>query len=100
MKFRGAIERRHTRRPIGRADGSIKPHPGVCATTTCSERRRCRRTSVFRSGKTGTTQAAGYCLIMGEKDADWKEYVSVVMHADSRDALYSDMSTIMEKIDR
>ena len=55
--------------------------------------------SVF-GGKTGTTQAAGYCLIMGEKDADGKEYASVVMHADSRDALYSDMSTIMEKIDR
>ena len=55
--------------------------------------------SVF-GGKTGTTQAAGYCLIMGERDADGKEYASVVMHADSRDALYSDMSTIMEKIDR
>ena len=55
--------------------------------------------SVF-GGKTGTTKAAGYCLIMGEKDADGKEYASVVMHADSRDALYSDMSTIMEKIDR
>ena len=55
--------------------------------------------SVF-GGKTGTTQAAGYCLIMGERDADGKEYASVVMHADSRDALYSDMSTIIEKIDR
>ena len=55
--------------------------------------------SVF-GGKTGTTQAAGYCLIMGERDADGKEYASVVMHADCRDALYSDMSTIIEKIDR
>ena len=55
--------------------------------------------SVF-GGKTGTTQAAGYCLIMGERDADGKEYASVVMHTDSRDALYSDMSTIIEKIDR
>ena len=55
--------------------------------------------SVF-GGKTGTTQAAGYCLIMGETDAGGKEYASVVMHADSRDALYSDMSKIMEKIDR
>ena len=34
--------------------------------------------SVF-GGKTGTTKAAGYCLIMGEKDADGKEYASVVM---------------------
>ena len=55
--------------------------------------------SVF-GGKTGTTQAAGYCLIMGETDAGGKEYASVVMHADSRDALYSDMSKVMEKIDR
>ena len=55
--------------------------------------------SVF-GGKTGTTQAAGYCLILGEQDADGNEYASVVLHADSRDALYSDMSTIMVKIDR
>lgn len=49
-------------------------------------------------GKTGTTQAAGYCLVMGSRTDDGHEYVSVVMDADSRDALYSDMTKIITKI--
>ena len=69
------------------------------ASAMAQEREMPDGLSVF-GGKTGTTQAAGYCLIMGETDAGGKEYASVVMHADSRDALYSDMSKIMEKIDR
>ena len=99
MRSSGILSgRRHTRGPIkGRTDRT-RPHPGVSATTICSEEMP-EGLSVF-GGKTGTTQAAGYCLIMGERDADGKEYASVVMHADSRDALYSDMSTIIEKIDR
>lgn len=51
-------------------------------------------------GKTGTTNAAGYCLIMGEKDADGNEYASLVMKAPSRDELYNNMTKIMEKIER
>ena len=31
------------------------------------------------SGKTGTTKAAGYCLIMAEKDASDREFISVVL---------------------
>ncbi|MBQ7795714.1 MAG: D-alanyl-D-alanine carboxypeptidase [Lachnospiraceae bacterium] len=51
-------------------------------------------------GKTGTTQAAGYCLIMGTRTADGKEYASVIMKADSRNALYEDMTEIISKIDK
>ncbi len=36
------------------------------------------------AGKTGTTQAAGYCLVMASRDAAEKEYISVVMKAPSR----------------
>ena len=49
-------------------------------------------------GKTGTTQAAGYCLVMGSRTADGREYASVIMKADSRDALYADMTKIISKI--
>lgn len=49
-------------------------------------------------GKTGTTQAAGYCLIMGSRTDDGTEYASVIMDADSRNALYSDMTKIILKI--
>ena len=50
------------------------------------------------SGKTGTTQAAGYCLIMASRDRDQKEYISVVLKAPSRPGLYDNMTKIISKI--
>ena len=49
-------------------------------------------------GKTGTTSAAGYCLIMASRDTQDHEYVSVVLKADSRPGLYDNMSNIISKI--
>ncbi|MDO5415726.1 MAG: serine hydrolase [Lachnospiraceae bacterium] len=50
------------------------------------------------SGKTGTTNAAGYCLIMASRDEEEKEYVSVVLKAGSRPNLYENMTEIIRKI--
>ena len=49
-------------------------------------------------GKTGTTKAAGYCLIMASRDDSDKEYISVVLKADSRPNLYDNMTNIISKI--
>ena len=49
-------------------------------------------------GKTGTTNAAGYCLIMATRDQDDKEYISVVLKSDSRPGLYDNMTNIISKI--
>lgn len=49
-------------------------------------------------GKTGTTQAAGNCLIMGSSDSSGMEYISVVLKAPSRPGLYDNMSNILNKI--
>lgn len=49
-------------------------------------------------GKTGTTKAAGYCLIMASRDGEDREYISVVLKADSRPHLYDNMSNIISKI--
>ncbi|MDO4278616.1 MAG: D-alanyl-D-alanine carboxypeptidase family protein [Lachnoclostridium edouardi] len=49
-------------------------------------------------GKTGTTNAAGYCLIMGSQDNNGKEYISVVLKADSRPGLYENMTNLIHKI--
>lgn len=51
-------------------------------------------------GKTGTTKAAGYCLIMGTRTEDGREYASVIMGAGSRANLYEDMTNIISKIDK
>ena len=48
-------------------------------------------------GKTGTTQAAGYCLIMASNDSQDKEYISVVLKSDSRPSLYDNMTNIISK---
>ena len=53
--------------------------------------------SVF-GGKTGTTNAAGYCLIMGSRDDSDNEYISVVLIADSRPGLYDNMTNLIHKI--
>ena len=50
------------------------------------------------SGKTGTTKAAGNCLIMAEKDDSDREFISVVLKSDSRPHLYDNMTNIISKI--
>ncbi len=49
-------------------------------------------------GKTGTTKAAGYCLLMAIKDKEGREYISVVMKSDSRDHLYEGMANIIQNV--
>lgn len=49
-------------------------------------------------GKTGTTQAAGNCLVMASTAENGDEYISVVMKAGSRPALYENMTNIIRKI--
>jgi D-alanyl-D-alanine carboxypeptidase (penicillin-binding protein 5/6) len=51
-------------------------------------------------GKTGTTIAAGACLVMDTEDADGKNYISVVMKAQNRQNLYDNMTNIISKINR
>lgn len=52
------------------------------------------------SGKTGTTNAAGFCLIMASRDMAGQEYISVVLKAGSRPALYENMTEIIQKIEK
>lgn len=49
-------------------------------------------------GKTGTTKAAGYCLILASEDTDGERYISVVLKAESRNNLYGDMTNIIQNI--
>lgn len=49
-------------------------------------------------GKTGTTNAAGHCLLLLSKDTSGNPYISIVMKADSRDNLYLQMTDLLGKI--
>ncbi len=46
-------------------------------------------------GKTGTTAAAGSCLVLLSKDATDSSYISVVMKADNTDVLYKKTNSLL-----
>ena len=52
------------------------------------------------AGKTGTTFAAGSCLVLASEDADGKRYISVVLKAQNKVGLYDNMSKLLLKIDK
>lgn len=49
-------------------------------------------------GKTGTTSAAGRCLILLSRDSAGKSYISVIMRSESRETLYGGMTDLLEEI--
>lgn len=51
-------------------------------------------------GKTGTTNDAGYCLVLYSKKDDKIPYISVVYKAESRDNLYYEMSELLAEISK
>ena len=51
-------------------------------------------------GKTGTTSAAGSCLTLIVRDSGSNPYISVILHAESRDVLYTQMTDLLEEINK
>ena len=49
------------------------------------------------AGKTGTTLAAGNCLVAAAKSDNGKEYVAVVLNAKTKPILYDNMARLFEK---
>lgn len=49
-------------------------------------------------GKTGTTSAAGHCLILLVRDEGGSPYISVVLGSDSTNSMYSEMKDLLEEI--
>lgn len=49
-------------------------------------------------GKTGTTNAAGHCLILLSRDTGGAPYISVILRAPSNDVMYPEMSDLLNEI--
>ncbi len=49
-------------------------------------------------GKTGTTNAAGHCLVLVSRDSSSNPYISIILRADSRDGLYEQMTDLLGEI--
>ncbi len=48
-------------------------------------------------GKTGTTNAAGHCLVLSSETGSGEPYISIVMRAENRDNLYTQMTELLQK---
>ena len=46
-------------------------------------------------GKTGTTNAAGHCLILLSRSSSGTPYISVILKDESREGLYGDMGELL-----
>lgn len=51
-------------------------------------------------GKTGTTNAAGHCLLLLSKDANGAPYISVILCSEARDVLYTEMADLLHEINK
>ena len=51
-------------------------------------------------GKTGTTNAAGHCLMLLSKDNSGDLYISIILQASKRDNLYSEMTDLLDEISK
>jgi D-alanyl-D-alanine carboxypeptidase len=51
-------------------------------------------------GKTGTTNAAGHCLILLSRDSSGAPYISVILRAENNDYLYQQMTDLLDEINK
>lgn len=49
-------------------------------------------------GKTGTTNAAGHCLMLLSRDENGSPYISIIMRSSSTDVLYNEMIDLLDEI--
>ncbi len=67
----------------GYVNGSYNPPSGVLVV----------------GGKTGTTAAAGHCLILLSENDSGNPFISVVLKSEGTENLYDDMSSLLDKIE-
>lgn len=51
-------------------------------------------------GKTGTTNAAGHCLMLLSRDTGGSPYISVILRSEANDILYSEMIDLLDEINK
>lgn len=83
---------------ITKADGSVSDMEFKPTNYYASGEAAMPAGAAVIGGKTGTTDQAGNCLILLNEDAMQNRYISVVMGAETKEILYSDMTSMIESI--
>ncbi len=81
-------------------DKDNKEHEFSCNTTNLFLRGdvKAPENATVVGGKTGFTNAAGFCLVLLSRDTAGEPYISVILRSDNRDNLYNGMSDLLSII--
>lgn len=83
---------------ITEADGSTKDVAWEQSNYFANGTRTAPENVTVIGGKTGTTDEAGSCLVLLEKDSKGSPYISIIMGAPSKTVLYDNMISLMATI--
>lgn len=83
---------------IKEPDGTVRPVTWRQSNLFVNGSRKAPENVTVIGGKTGTTDEAGACLILYEQDSQSQPYVSVIMGAESKNALYDTMDSLLSTI--
>lgn len=78
-----------------KADGTIKTIELKSTNLYLNESREVPAGYTIIGGKTGTTEAAGKCLILYFKDSEENPYIACILKSEDYDTLYADMDTLI-----
>lgn len=80
-----------------KADGTIKTIELKSTNLYLNESREVPEGYTIIGGKTGTTEAAGKCLILYFKDSEENPYIACILKSEDYDTLYADMDTLISR---
>ena len=80
------------------ADGSQKTFSYMNTNQYISGEAKAPDNVTVIGGKTGTTSAAGNCLILLVRDTAGNPYISVILRSSQRDYLYAEMTDLLDEI--
>ena len=79
-------------------DGREKPFDRQNSNLYLRGERQAPANVTVIGGKTGTTNAAGYCLMLFSRDENGHPYISIVLRAEGAEALYDEMTDLLDEI--
>jgi D-alanyl-D-alanine carboxypeptidase len=85
---------------VQRADGTTVDLSWIATNQYHTQETTPPKNVTVIGGKTGTTKAAGNCLVLLSKDAYGNPFISVIMNAEQKSTLYDEMNQLLSHISK
>lgn len=97
--FQDIIGRKNYYAEYTKADGSAAAMTWESTNHYFTNEAQAPDNVIVCGGKTGTTDDAGACLALLAKDRYGNPYISIILHAESKDTLYPEMNQLLSLIE-